>query len=167
MWIRVLLITSIALAAACGNTDASVSTGKADVRENSSLGQTADPTTTITAVETTELSGTKWRLAKLEGRGLIEGTEITLTFRNEGLAGNAGCNFYRAAKVRLGEGAMETSTISATEMACGKTEGGVMAQEQRYLRALHGAASYRLVEDRLEIRNGAGEKTLVFEKERP
>lgn len=156
----------MALVAACGNTDAPVSTGNREAQENSSRGPTAAPTTTVMADERVDLSGTKWTLAELEGGGLIEGTEITLNFRNGGLAGNAGCNFYSAAEVRLGKGTIETSTISATEMACGKTEGGVMAQEQRYLRALGEAASYRLVEKRLEIRNGAGERTLLFKKEK-
>ena len=156
----------MALVAACGNTDASDSTGSTEVQEGNTAEPTADSTPMPGADEIAELSGTKWTLTELGGRGLIEGTRITLSFRNGGLAGNAGCNFYRAATVKLGEETLETSTISATEMACGKTEGGVMAQEQRYLRALGEAASYRLVEERLEIQNGAGEKPLVFEKEK-
>ncbi|QIN82586.1 META domain-containing protein [Rubrobacter tropicus] len=166
MWVRALLVTAMALVAACGNTDASDPTGNTEAREESSGEPTAYADTTASADERVDLSGTKWALTELEGRGLIGGTQITLNFRNDGLAGNAGCNFYRAAEVRLGNGTMETSTISATEMACGKTEGGVMDQEQRYLRALGEAASYRLVEDRLEIQNGAGEKILLFEKEK-
>lgn len=156
MWGRLLLFAAVVLAAACGNTDPSAP-------GNSSSKRSADSTTV--RGEKTELWGTKWRLEELGGRKLIEGTKITLTFQNEGLAGNAGCNSYRATGVKLGKETIETSTISATEMACGKTEGGVMSQEQRYLRAMGGTASYKLAGDRLEVRNGAEEKTLIFEKE--
>ena len=110
------------------------------------------------------LAGTAWSLAELGERGLIEGTEITLRFRNGGLGGEAGCNSYHADEAGIGEETMKPSTLSATQMACGKT-GGVMPQERRYLRALSGAATYRLEGERLEIRDGAGKKALLFEKE--
>ena len=103
-----------------------------------------------------KLAGTAWSLAELEGRGLIGGTAITLNFRRDSLGAN---------RVRTTDGKIETSALFHTDMACGKNEGGVMSQEQRYLRALAGAATYRVSGDRLEIRNDAGEKTLLFEKE--
>jgi len=37
-----------------------------------------------------------------------------------------------------------------------------MEQEATYIEALRRAASYRVVDDRLEIDNAAGEMTLVF-----
>lgn len=115
---------------------------------------------------TGRLAGTTWSLAELEGRELIKGTAITLNFRRGGLGGNAGCNSYNANKAKIGEETIELSTISTTEMACGKAGGGgVMSQEQRYLRALGGAATYQLRGDLLEIRNDEGEKTLLFQKE--
>jgi heat shock protein HslJ len=166
LWGRIFLVTLVALAVACGNTDASNSTAETEVQENRPQEPTASAPATAGAGERTDLPGTRWSLTELEGRKPIEGTEITLTFQNGGLAGNAGCNSYNAPEVKLDEGTIETSTISATEMACGKTQGGVMSQEQRYLRALKGATSYRLAEDRLEMRNGAGEKILLFEKEK-
>ena len=165
MWSRNLLLTVVALAVACGNTGASDPSGKTEMRENRPQEPTSKAPTTAIAGDGVDLAGTKWSLTELEGRGLIEGTKITLTFQNEGLSGNAGCNSYNAPRVKLDQGTIETSTINATEMACGKSEGGVMSQEQRYLRALGGAASYRLVEDRLEMLSGRGEKTLLFEKE--
>lgn len=166
MWGRLLLLTVVALAVACGNTGASDPTAETEVQEDSPQGPSSKAPTTVIAGEKTGLWGTKWRLEELEGRGPIDGTKITLTFQNEGLAGNAGCNSYTASRVKLGNGTIEASAISATEMACGKTEGGVMSQEQRYLRALDGAVSYRLAEDRLEMRNDAGEKALLFQKEK-
>lgn len=129
------------------------------------------PETTATATGTKEpsrlpgkLVGTVWSLTELEGHGLVKETAITLNFRRGNVGGNAGCNYYNADKVRVGEGTIEFSTISATEMACGKAGGDVMAQEQRYLRALGEAAAYRMEGEQLEIRNDAGEKTLLFEK---
>lgn len=166
MWGRILLLTVVAFAVACGNTGASDPSGETRVQEDSPQGPTSKAPTTVIAGDATDLADTMWSLTELEGRELLEGTKITLTFQNEGLAGNAGCNSYSASRVKLGNGTIEVSTISATEMACGKSEGGVMSQEQRYLRALGGAVSYRLVEDRLELRNGAGEKTLLFQKEK-
>lgn len=164
MWGRVLLLTVVALAVACGNTGASDPTAETEVQEGSPQGPSSKAPTTVIAGDAADLAGTKWELKELEGRKLLEGTRITLTFQNEGLAGNAGCNSYSASRVKLGNGTIETSAISATEMACGKSEGGVMSQEQRYLQALGGAASYKLVEDRLEMRDVAGDKTLLFEK---
>lgn len=166
MWGRLLLFALVALAAACGTTGGSDPTVETVVQEDSQQGPPSKAPTTVIAGATTELWGTKWELKELEGRKLIEGTKITLTFQNAGLAGNAGCNSYSASRVKLGKETIETSTISATEMACGKSEGGLMSQEQRYLRALGGAASYRLVDDRLEMRNGEGDEALLFEKER-
>ena len=55
--------------------------------------------------------------------------------------------------------------LAITEMACASPE-GVMEQEAAYMEALQSAAAYRVVENRLELEDAAGETTLVFaEKE--
>jgi heat shock protein HslJ len=46
-------------------------------------------------------------------------------------------------------------------MACLDPE-GIMEQEDAYLAALQSAAAYRLVDERLQIENAAGEAVLVF-----
>ena len=160
-----LVAASMLVLAACGGPAGQGRDSAADRPDATRPEKTAAPTATKEPTHKPGvLAGTAWSLAELGGRALVEGTEITLRFRNGGLGGEAGCNSYHAGEVGIGKETIRPSTLSATQMACGKT-GGVMAQERRYLRALSGAATYRVEGDRLEIRDGAGKKALLFEKE--
>ena len=51
-----------------------------------------------------------------------------------------------------------------TDKDCPSPE-SVMQQERTYVEALRNAAAYRIIEDRLEIDNAAGETILVFVRE--
>jgi heat shock protein HslJ len=76
-------------------------------------------------------------------RTLVPGTEITITFGDDGeVTGSAGCNTYTATYEIEAE-AIEITSPAATRMACAEPA-GVMEQEQAYLALLPTAASYRL-----------------------
>jgi len=107
-----------------------------------------------------ELTGTEWALTSLNGRELIEDTSITLDFDRDAVRGNAGCNAY-GGNVGMRNGVMKVRgrSFDMTLVGCGGTIG---RQEKDYLDALENGAGYRVVDDRLEIRNAEGETTLVY-----
>ena len=106
------------------------------------------------------LGDTAWELESLYGDPVLPGTAITLEFSDGQVSGTAGCNHYGAG-YRAGADSLSVSDVFATEMWCEDPE-GVMDQEQAYLTALSGAASYRVDGDRLEIRDETGAQILVF-----
>jgi len=123
---------------------------------------------------TSTLEGTEWVLVSLNGDSLIEGTNITLNFaactepsRSEGiLSGFAGCNAYGGGPdsgpyTATDEGTLTIPQIAVTLQRC-LTPEGVIQQELAYIETLRNAAAYRVMDDRLEIDNAAGETTLVF-----
>jgi heat shock protein HslJ len=137
------------------------------------------PTATPTSVPPTAtptpmpLDGTEWVLILLNGRSLIERTQITLNFEDGFVSGSAGCNWYdvpsgaEAAFFRYmatEDGTLTIPGFVITEKLCDSPEGDVMEQEDAYIEALRSAAVYRVVDDRPEIDNAAGETTLVFLK---
>lgn len=107
-----------------------------------------------------ELEGTRWVLDTLNGSPPAEGSEITLQFEDGNAAGSAGCNSYGGSYTADG-GQLSIPEIVRTEMACLEPE-GIMEQEDAYLAALQSAAAYRLLDERLQIENAAGEAVLVF-----
>jgi heat shock protein HslJ len=115
----------------------------------------------------TDLVGAQWVLVSLNGESLIEGTEITLNFEKEFLGGFMGCNRYGGGPdsgkyIVTDDGTLTIPhQIAVTVQLCSTPE-GIMEQEAAYIEALRSAASYRVVDDRLEIDNAAGETILVF-----
>jgi heat shock protein HslJ len=107
-----------------------------------------------------ELEGTSWVLETLNGAALVPVSEITLQFEEGNASGSAGCNSYGGAYT-TSDGQLSIPEIIRTEMACLEPE-GVMEQEDAYLAVLQSAATYRSVDDRLQIENDAGEAVLVF-----
>jgi heat shock protein HslJ len=112
------------------------------------------------------LGDTEWVLTSLNGKGLIEGTNITLGFDEEGLSGFAGCNAYGGGPdgreaIATQDGTLTIPGLAITAQLCLSPE-GIMEQEQAYVEALSSAATYRMTDDRLEIGDVAGETTLVF-----
>ena len=112
------------------------------------------------------LDGTEWVLTSLNGKSLIEGTNITLNFAEGVLSGFAGCNAYGGGRdsgkyIATDDGTLTIPVIAITAMLC-QTPEGIMQQEAAYTSALQNAAAYRVIDDRLEIDNAAGETTLVF-----
>jgi heat shock protein HslJ len=106
------------------------------------------------------LKDTEWTLTSLHGTSLLEGSHITLNLGPEGVGGFAGCNRYGGEYAAADEGALATSKLWLTAMECEPP--ALHDQEQAYIEALNNAAAYRVLDDRLEVDNAAGETTLVF-----
>ena len=107
------------------------------------------------------LDDTEWVLTSLNGSSLLEDSNITLNFAGGEVGGFAGCNAYGGEYTAADEGALTIPGFAITEQLC-QTPDGIMQQENAYTEALLSAAAYRVMDDRLEIANAAGETTLVF-----
>jgi heat shock protein HslJ len=114
-----------------------------------------------------DLVDTQWVLVSLNGKSPIEGTEIILNFEREFLGGFMGCNGYGGGPDSGKYTATDDGTltiphqIAVTVQLCSTPE-GIMEQEAAYIEALRSATSYRVLDDRLEIDNAAGETILIF-----
>lgn len=114
-----------------------------------------------------DLAGTKWVLTSLNGDSLIKGTEITLNLEGMFLGGFMGCNGYGGGPdsgkyTPTDDGTLTiTQPIAVTTQFCSTPE-GIMKQEAAYIEALQDAATYRVIDDRLEITDAGGETTLIF-----
>jgi len=115
-----------------------------------------------------ELAGTEWELVFLNGNDLIAGTSITLDFAETYLGGEMGCNGYggspdRGKFISTGDGTFELDLpFAVTVQLCTEPE-GIMEQEAEYIEALMSANLYEIGNDLLEIKNEAGETTLIFQ----
>lgn len=116
----------------------------------------------ITFVETppVQLTGTTWKaLAYNNGRGALQSlaadSAITAVFGDdESLAGNAGVNTYSTTYVAEGDGTMTISPQIVTTQMAGPQD--LMDQEQAYLTALPGTATYSIEGDQLWLRDADG-----------
>jgi heat shock protein HslJ len=106
------------------------------------------------------LRDTAWELASLVGSGLLPGTTITLEFSGDQISGSAGCNQYGGSYETSGD-RLRIGDVFATEMACLEPT-GILEQEQAYLTALRAAASYQIIDARLEILDETGAQALAF-----
>ena len=115
------------------------------------------------------LVGTEWVLTSLGGESLIEGTEINLYFEEAFLGGSMTCNGYGGGPdsgkyIATNEGTLTIPQLAVTVQLCSEPE-GIMEQEKAYIEVLHNAATYQVMEDRLEIAGAAGETILVFTRQ--
>ncbi len=84
---------------------------------------------------------------------VLQGTEITATFRKGKVAGSAGCNDYS------GSYTMDGATLSVGTLASGRKacDQPIMDQETAYLTALGAATSYQVQGDNLTISTTVGQ----------
>jgi heat shock protein HslJ len=113
-----------------------------------------------------DLAGTEWTLTSLNGSGLIEDTEIALTFRGAYLGGTMTCNQYGGGPdsgryTATDRGELAIPQLAVTVQLCAEPE-GIMEQEAAYIQALHDAATYRVTGGDLELADASGRTTLVF-----
>jgi heat shock protein HslJ len=106
------------------------------------------------------LVDTEWMLISLQGEGLLDGSQITLNLGPVGYDGFSGCNRYGGEYEAADGGVLLTGEIMITEMECPTPE--LTDQEQTYVEALGNATGYRVMDDRLEIDDGAGETILTY-----
>ncbi len=108
-----------------------------------------------------DLNETEWVLTSLNSGSPVEESRITLTFAEGMVTGFAGCNRYGGEYTIADNGALTIPEIGITLQDC-LTPKGVMPQETDYIEAILDAAAYRVMDDRLEIDDAAGETILVF-----
>jgi heat shock protein HslJ len=106
------------------------------------------------------LRDTEWILLLLHGQDPLEGSHITLNLAQEGFGGFAGCNRYGGEYDAAHNGSLSVSEVWQTEMDCQPP--ALMEQERVFVEAILSGAGYRVIDDRLEIDNAAGETVLVF-----
>ena len=108
-------------------------------------------------------------LISLNGNDLIKGTAITLDFSETYLGGQMGCNGYGGSPdsgkyFSEGDGTFQIGDpFAVTVQLCMDPE-GIMEQEAEYIEILMAASQYQIVDDRLEIKDDAGEIMLVYDK---
>jgi heat shock protein HslJ len=130
---------------------------------------TATPQPTAAAPEpapgvSLSLEGQSWILLSYVDAGGVQktpvgNTQITATFENGRLAGNASCNSYFAS-YQLNGNKLTISNAGSTMMAC--LAPGVMVQEAAYLEALQKAATFQIQAGQLEIADAQAKTILVF-----
>ena len=97
------------------------------------------------------LIGTSWLAQDIDGRGVLDDAQSTLTFESaQRVSGRAGCNQYFGG-VGLEVSDIAISRVGSTKMACAPA---LMDQEQRFLVALQAAASWERSGDILIIFDG-------------
>ena len=115
------------------------------------------------------LAGTEWLLTSLMGEDPIAGSEITLSFEKGHVTGHMGCNGYGGGPdsgkyEARANGRLSIGPLAVTLQLCSEPE-GIMEQEAAYIGALHGAASYRMTDSRLEMVGADGETVLIFARQ--
>ncbi len=115
-----------------------------------------------TAPQQTTLEGTLWMLTSyvnLDGQKqpALAGSEVTATFQDGRVVGNAGCNNYTASYTLDGD-ALVIGPAATTMMACISEE--LTAQETAYLNALAQVALYKVTDGTLTLLDGAGAPVL-------
>jgi heat shock protein HslJ len=105
------------------------------------------------------LEGTQWMLESLNETPVVPGSEVTLQFDADNMAGgHAGCNSYGGTYL-LTNGNIEFSNMIRTLIAC--IDEDVMDQEDAYLQALETADQVIQDGDRLTITYNGGQLNFV------
>ena len=115
--------------------------------------------------------GATWVLELVGGSPLIDGTFASLTIRGDGYGGFDGCNSFGGrsedgALVAKPDGTFSAPDAAQTLMLC-EGPNGIMEQADAYTDALLQGERFRVVGDRLEILDGAGEVVLALVRQAP
>ena len=88
--------------------------------------------------EVDPLLGTTWLAEDIDGGGVLDKVQSTITFdRPERMVGHGGCNRFFGTVSRTGD-EIQIGPLGGTRMACTNE---IMAQERRFLQALEEARS--------------------------
>lgn len=81
-----------------------------------------------------------WRAESIGGKGIVDGSEITMMLGSDGkIGGKSGCNGYSARYQITREAIQVFPPMIGTRMACAP---GIMDQEQAYQNLMQAAASF-------------------------
>ena len=106
------------------------------------------------------LAGTSWRVEDIDQRGIIDLSNVTLEFVEDGrVAGSGGCNSYFGA-VAIAGTSISFTGLGATSRACAEA---LMNQEQHFFAALNEITSFRTEADsRRLILDSSGTRRLIL-----
>jgi heat shock protein HslJ len=110
------------------------------------------------------LPGTKWVLTSLRGQPPLSDTHISLEFEDQSFGGYTGCNYYGGGPDSGGyaatdDGNLKLLSFEVTLIGCPDS---IAAQEKAYIDALTSVRFYRLVANRLELRDATDEVVLIY-----
>jgi heat shock protein HslJ len=114
----------------------------------------------------TPLTGTLWQATMVNNGqeavvGVIEGTELTATFQEDGTVfGSGGCNNFTGGYTIDGD-QIAIGPLAMTMMFCVEPE-GVMDQEMAFGAAMQSAATFSIQGDQLELRTADGALAVSF-----
>jgi heat shock protein HslJ len=98
------------------------------------------------------LAGTSWKAITVAGAAPVAGREPTLTFTDDGINGNTGCNGFFGGYTYT-DGTLKLSQIGMTLMACDDAVGHV---EMAFTQALNGATSVSIDDGGQLLLSGSG-----------
>ncbi len=97
---------------------------------------------------------------------VVEGSEVTILFDEDGISGSSGCNPYAAlAMVKDGSITIDAQSLDHTDKDCGDVE-GLVDQEERYLDLLPRLIRYGMYGDSLFMQTG-NDVFLLFQARPP
>jgi heat shock protein HslJ len=111
--------------------------------------------------EPLDLDGRHFLSTGVEGRDLVEGTTLSLTFEDGGLSANAGCNTLFGGYTIV-DGELRAGTLAQTEMAC---EPPLMDQDQWITDFLTGQPAVALDGDTLTLTGADGTVLTMLDRE--
>lgn len=101
------------------------------------------------------LVGSEWELTRINGEGVVDDSRVSLSFDEDQLGGNSGCNSYFADYALSGRNGIKIGETGMTLMACLDSE--LMSQEMRYTSFLSRVSEYSLDGDELVLVGEGGE----------
>jgi heat shock protein HslJ len=109
----------------------------------------------------TELAQTEWVLTSMNGKPLLDGTNITLAFSLAELSGFAGCNSYGSQYELSDNDQINILEIASQAEGCLEPQ-GVLVQESEYLKQLLNVTQYKIEQNALALSNQENEQALIF-----
>ncbi len=129
------------------------------------------PTATPSPMST---DGPIWVLQRLNGKPVIGiwGTVLTLSTYEDGAGGYDGCNRFAGShedgsRVAQPDGTISFPGFGSTLAGCPFPEKLTERRSENYVAALAEASAYRVLDNRLEIRDGSGKLRLVMVNKSP
>jgi len=117
----------------------------------------------MTEEEQVEIDGTIWAATTINGKPVVEGSEVLLGIAPGRIGGIAGCNTYYG-PVESNGSKVAVGPLSVTRKACPEELGG---QESAYLAALESAATVAIEGNKMMVYDDNGDEVLTFTSVEP
>lgn len=112
---------------------------------------------------TPTLDGTQWSLSSIEDRSVVQGSHVSLYFREGTVWGISGCNVYGGEYTTKKGDKLAITDLGATELACISPD-GIMDQESEYLEYLGNSVAYDCDDGFLHLKGQSEQVRLVFDR---